>query len=188
MTTYAFRDERGDVVHTSPRLSMPTPAHALTPAALEAVESVRALGHQTRLTRRMAAIVTDHGNPRPKPYAGPSVTAAARSLVARAERAGFTVTLTELDAGCHVDGVHRARGVGFRAFWERGKTTGGSWHEKRERYTLIEDDRPVGVHKIARVGLAGKRAAGVERVHLKLIASPYGIPCSITEIERRIDA
>ena len=53
---------------------------------------------------------------------------------------------------------------------------------------MIEDERPVGVNKLTLTGLANRRAAGIGRTHLKLVASPRGVVVSTKEIERRISA
>lgn len=165
----------------------PAPAHTLTPGAEAAVESVRRLGHERRAERVISSLVTDVGNPHVTPYDGP-VPAAAKRVGALAERHGFTITLHKTRAGVSLHGVNRVRGVGFAAHWAYGKTTGGSWHEKRERYAVIEDARPIGIDEKARVGKKGFRSPGMGTQRLKLVASPRGIPCNITEIERRISA
>src|SRR5688572_23067261 len=74
MSTYAFRDAAGNVTLLAPHLSRPRPVHALTPDALEAVESVRRLGRETRLRREAARLVTDAGQTlRVEPYLVPEM-------------------------------------------------------------------------------------------------------------------
>lgn len=168
-------------------LALPTPAHALTEAAEEARETMRRQARARRLERTVSSLVTEHGHTR-EPDRGPVPKAAlATAKLARAH--GFDVIERETLTGYAVEGAHEERRVGFRAYWSDGKTDGGTWHELGpDRYTLIDDTRPIGKDKVALVGLKGKRAPGVERVHLKLIATRRGIPFGITEIERRIRA
>lgn len=186
MSTYAFRDAGGDLVLNVPEFGKPVPAHAQTPGALMAVEAVRMTGRAKRTALADAEIVTDHGHPAVIPFDGEAVPRAARALVALAEAAGMRTNVVELADRCTVEGIDRARGVAFRAYWTRGRTAGGSWHERAYRYTLIDDTRPVGVNKLTLTGLKGKRAAGVGTTRLSIIASPLGIPCNITELERKV--
>lgn len=211
MTTYAFRDGiGGDVVLLAPHLSPPRPAHALTPAAADAVETVRRIGRETRLQREAARLVTDAGaTPPVEPYLIPEirrwttkkgkrkseptgrmipgdvVTRNARNLQRDAEAAGFEVLLLEYRAGCRVEGIHRARRVGFTATWTRGRADGASWHEPW-KYAIAHDPRPVGVSARAGVALAGKRGAGLDALHLRIVASPLGLPISQAELRERI--
>jgi hypothetical protein len=185
--TYAFRDPSGDITSIAPDFGKPRPAHTLTPEAEAAVETMLRIGHARRAERLVSSLVTDVGNPPVTPYAGPIPTNAKRTG-ALAERHGFTVKMIRHATGVSLHAVNRKRGVGFAAHWIRGKTTGGTWHEKRERYVMIEDTRPVGVSETTRTGKAKHRAAGMGTQRLKLVASPRGIPCNITEIERRISA
>ena len=166
---------------------MPTPAHALTPAALEAVESMRRYGHERQRERAVALLVTKHGHKRAIPYDGPLVPAAARTTERKAKAAGFETTMHETAAGCSLHGVHRKRGVGFAAHWHRGKTSGGTWHERRETWKLVDiSSRPIGVDQRAKTTKVGCRHDANDKTRLVLTASPRGIPLGITEIERRI--
>ena len=168
-------------------LVKPIPAHALTEAAEEARQSIRRYGHRRRLEAQVSALVTEVGNPRAEPFDGDVVPAAAKRLEAKARAAGFQTVVVEQVAGCVVEGLDRERKVGFRAFWERGKAAGATWHSGgRDRFVLVHDTRPVGVNRISRTGLAGKRPAGVGAVHLKLTETPRGIPVSVTELQQRI--
>lgn len=209
MPSYAFRDAAGDLVLNVPEFVKPIPAHAQTPGALMAVEAVRAAGKAKRWALE-EDYVTDHGVPPVEPYERPEirrwttkkgkrksaptgvmlpadpVTAGARALLVLAEERGFVAQIIALADRCTVEGYDAAAGVAFRAYWRRGSADGGSWHERAYRYTLVSDSRPVGVHKTAYVGLAGKRPAGVGTTRLSIIGSPMGIPCNITEITRRV--
>lgn len=210
MATYAFRDAAGDLVLNAPEFAKPTPAHAQTPGALQAVEAVRAAGRLKRSKLDDAEIVIDLGRPPVEPFMMPEtvtritkkgkrkveqtgrmiprdpVTASARRLIAHAEAAGMRTNVIALSDRCTVEAIDAARGIAFRAFWTRGAAKGGTWHERSYRYTLVADSRPVGVDKNKRTGLKGKRAAGVGETHLAIVASPVGVPCNITEIERRV--
>lgn len=194
MTTYAFREGiGGDVVLLLPHLSPPRPLHALTPTALDAVETVRRVGRETRLQREADRLVTDAGKTPPvAPYVDADVrpldvvTRNARNLQRIAEAAGFEVKLLKYRAGCRVEGLHRERRVGFTATWTRGRADGASWHEPW-RYGIVEDRRPVGVSAVSRTALAGKRGAGLDAVHLTVLASPLGLPIAHAELKGRIE-
>lgn len=168
-------------------LAMPIPSHALTPGAEAAREAMRRYGYERRLEREVASIVTDVGNPKRVPFLGAKVPAAAKRFAEKARAAGFEVLVLELDDGCRVEGIDRKRRLGFRAYWLRGKAAGGTWHSGgRDVYRLVEDRRPVGVNKLTRTALAGKRGAGMGTTRLKLVESPRGIPYNLTDLERRI--
>lgn len=168
-------------------LAMPTPIHALTDAAEEARESMRRYGHERRLERVVSSLVTKHGHERAEPYAGPLVPAAAKRTRAKADAAGFETTMHETPAGCSLHGVHRERDAGFAAHWHRGKTTGGTWHERREAWKLVDiSDRPIGVDAKTKLTKAKHRHDVNDRTRLVLVSSPRGIGLGITEIERRI--
>lgn len=164
----------------------PTPIHALTPEAAAAVESVARAGYESRMRRTLEGLVTEHDNPHVKPYAGAVVTVSAKRLVALAESKGFDVRVIERETGCTVEAMNVAEEVGFRARWERGKADDGSWHHVRDRYVLVTDDREPGVNATTKTGIKGKRPPGLGAVHLKLVESRTGLPCNITEIEKRV--
>lgn len=167
-------------------IAKPTPAHALTDAAEEARESMRRLGHERRRERIVASLVTEHGHKRVIPYDGP-IPAAARTTERKAKAAGFETTMHVTVAGCSLHGVHRKRGVGFAAHWLRGKTSGGTWHEKRETWKLVDiSSRPIGVDARAKTTKVGCRHDANDRTRLVLVSSPRGVSLGITEIERRI--
>lgn len=167
------------------RLAMPTPMHALAPAAVEAVESMRLDGHARKVERRVSSLVTTHGHQRVKPHNAPP-SAGYRTVKRLAEAKGFTVTEYRSATGHALQGV---RGdVGFRAYWHWGKTAGATWHEREARWTLVDDPRPVKVNATARVGLKGYRAAGIGHVHLHLLAAPWGMSINVTELEARLEA
>lgn len=185
MSTYAFRDKAGDITSLAPDFARPRAAHTLTDAAAEAVEAVRRHGHARRAELVVSSLITNVGNPRVTPYDGP-IPAAAKRIGALAERHGFTVTLHVTRGGHSLVGVDKARGRGFALHWRAGKTAGGTWHEKRERYVIAPDPRPIVMHKTDHVGLKGKRSTGMSDTRLVLVASPRGIPYNVTEIEKRI--
>ena len=166
-------------------LARPRPLHALTPAAEEARESMRRLAIRQRLDGEVAQIVTDVGRPR---YDGDPVTASARSLLAAAGANGWRTHLEVGSDFCSVHGAHSGgERVGFTATWRQGRADSARWRSPW-RYELIHDERPVGVAKITRTGLSGKRAAGVDVEHLAIVASPWGVPISFAELKRRIAA
>lgn len=169
------------------RLAMPTPAHALTPAALAAVDAVRASGHAKRLDAAVSSLATEHGHVGVIPYDGPRVPAAAKKILEHAEAKGMRAHILETSTGCVVEAIDVTRGVAFRAYWERGRTTGAAWHEAQDRYRLVDDPRPVGVNAKTKTGLARKRCAGMDRIHLTMTAARAGMPCNVTEIERRLE-
>ena len=189
MATYAFRTPSGDLIRTS-KLGKPTPAHALTPAALEAVESMRRLGHERRLRASVARLVTDHGNPRPEPYDGVRITTAARGLAKMADAAGFETIIVDTRTGCRVEGLHRERRVGFRAYWDRGASKGATWHSGgHDRWKLIDiSDRPIGVDAKTKLTKAGHRHDENDTTRLVLVESPRGVRVNVTDLKRRIKA
>lgn len=168
-------------------LAMPTPAHALTDAAEEARESMRRYGHEKRLARVVSSLVTEHGHKRVIPYDG-GIPRAALATKRKAEAAGFAVELIEYATGCVVQGIHAKRRVGFRAFWERGKTAGGTWHSGgRDRWKLVDiSSRPIGVDSRTKTTKAKHRHDENDRTRLVLVESPRGVSAGITEIERRM--
>lgn len=164
-------------------VAMPTPRHALDPGAIEAVEMHRSLGYAKTVDRIMSRLVTRHGRPRIRVHDAPPSAGYAR-VKRLAEENGWKVTEYRSLTGHALQG--RRGDLGFRAYWQWGKTTGASWHEREARWTLVADDRPVKMDKVARVGLKGYRSAGVGTTHLKLIATPDGLPINVTELEKRI--
>lgn len=185
MTTYAFRDERGDVTMLAPEFGRPIPVHAQQPSALAAVEAHKRIALERDAVRRMDEIVTDHGRPALVPYDGDVVTSTARGVVKLAEANGFEVKLFRFPDSCRVEGLHRGRRVIFRATWTRGEADGAAWAEPW-RYGLVSDTRPVGVNKKTRTSLAKKRAAGIGTTRLTILASPYGLPINHTTLKERI--
>jgi hypothetical protein len=168
-------------------LARPIPAHALTPAALAAVEAHRRMAWRDRLEREVASLVTDHGRPRRLPYDGDPVTARAKSVLKKAQAAGFRTNLVVLSDRCAVEGWRED--AAFRATWVRGKTDGATWHEPRDRYEYIDDPRPEPKKaENTKLSLAGRRPVGCPKVHLVLVASRRGFPINVTELEKRISA
>lgn len=185
MTTYAFRDERGDTVKLAPEFGRPIPVHALEPSSLAAVEAHRRYAANLALDKELAKLVTDHGVPKVEPYEKDVVTANAAKLAVTAHAAGFEVVTFAFRDACRVEGLHRERRVGFRATWTRGRADGAAWLEPW-RYGLIEDRRPIGVNAKTRTGLARKRAAGIGTTRLTLLGSPYGLPITHATLNERI--
>lgn len=168
-------------------IAMPIPVHALTPGAEEARESMRRIGAEKRVERQMSKLVTVRGHARIEPYDGPVIPTAARSTMRHAESHGFETTMIPTAVGCSLHGIHRERGVGFAAHWHRGKTSGGTWHERDVRWSLVDiSSRPIGVDAKTKLTKAKHRHDAGDRTRLVLVAAPYGVPCNITEIEKRI--
>ena len=169
------------------QLAKPTPSHAFTPAALEAVESMRRLGYERRLDVVVRSLVTDHGNPRRVVYSG-GVPAAAKRVEKAASAAGFETMTREDGETTIVEGLHRGRRAGFRAYWKRGRTAGGTWHSGgRDTWRLVDiSDRPIGVDARAKTTRVGCRHDESDRTRLVLVESPRGVPYSITELTERI--
>lgn len=165
-------------------LAMPTPPHTLTPGAQAAVERMREAAHERRLDRVVASLVTLHGHARIVPY-----DAAAPAALVRVERLavahGWSVKRYRSITGHALQG--RKGDLGFRASWQHGKTTGASWHERTPRWSLVRDDRPVKVNKLARTALEGGRGAGLGEIHLKLLGAPWGMPLNVTTLEARLN-
>jgi hypothetical protein len=200
MSSYAFDGMLGI------EFARPVPLHALQPSALAAVEAHRRVAHETKAQRVLDDLVTDHGRPHVEPYLIPEIrvtkkgkrkptgamipgdpmTTAARRLVADAEASGFRVRVVEQDDRVLVQG--QCGTVGFIASWIRGRAHKASWHEATMRFAMIEDERPVGVAKLTRTGLARHRAAGVDRLHLRIIASPDGVPIPFAELSAKVRA
>ena len=185
MSSYAYRGEPFTPGTFGIEFAKPLPVHTMTPGALAAVEAVRAAG---RAKRASGELVASHGRPPYVPYDRDPVPKAARDLLELAESLGFETNLIALNDRCTVEGIDRRAGVAFRAFWVRGRTNGGTWHERRERYAIIRDDRPVGVAALTRTGLKGKRPAGVGTTRLSLVASRLGMPYTITDLQRKVEA
>lgn len=178
-------------------LAMPLPLHTLTPGAREAVEGHKALAAERRVHRmvhgwidgrgvQQGGLVTKHGRPRTEVWEGDPVTRNARSLLALAEERGFTAQMLVVGAQCVVEGYRlQPERMGFRASWLKGSAGGFAWCAPW-RYELVRDERPVGVDKIAHTGKVGYRSPGVDVEHLALVASPWGIKVSYTELVRRV--
>lgn len=167
-------------------LGVPTPIHAQTEAAELAREAVRRDGWQRRLEREAAALVVDHGRPHIEPWPGEVVPRNARTLIETAKAKGWRVNLIEQPDRCTVEGV---RGFeGFRATWVRGRASSASWHEPG-RYAVLEDVRPAPkLNEKTRTSIANRRPVGTSRVRLTMLASPGGMPISITELTKRVSA
>lgn len=187
----------------------PHPVHTQTPGALEAVEAMVAAGVEKRAARAADTIVTEHGVKPTEPHLVPEyrttkkgkrkptgrmvpadvVTANAKRLVAAAERVGMRVNVIELADRCTVEGIHTAKGVAFRATWVRGRATGATWHERTPRYGFVDDPRPLAKKsELTKTSNAGGRPIGVDRVHLKILASPAGVAISQAELISRVSA
>lgn len=164
-------------------LAMPTPRHALTEPAEQAIAAHRRVAGATRLEAELERLVTDVG--RPREWHGEKVPRNATAIVAEAEAAGFETKTLVFPDGCRVEGLHRERRVGFRATFTKGRAASASWHEPY-RYTLVRDDRPVKVNALTRTGLKGYRSAGVGETRLALLASPHGLRITHTELRERI--
>lgn len=130
------------------------------------------------------AVVTDVG--RPAAYGKDPVTKAARDLIALAEAHGFECELRTREDRCGVQGIRRRDRVAFRAYWVRGRTIGGSWHEPW-RWTLAPDPRPIKVDATARTGLKNHRSEGMGETRLVNLGSPYGVGVLIGELTKRIE-
>lgn len=183
MVSYAFGGEPFAPGALGLDFARPIPVHAQTDGALMAVEAVRRAG---RAKRAAGEIATDVGRPAFVPYDRDPVPTAARAFLKLAEAHGFEAQLLTLADRCTVEGIDRRAGVAFRAFWIRGRTNGGTWHERRERYAIVSDNRAVGVNKNTKTGLAKHRAAGVGTTRLALVASRLGTAHGITELERKV--
>lgn len=170
------------------RVNLPSPAHTLTDGAEEARQSLRRLGREARLRKRLSAVVTQHGNPGGIPYAGALVNASARGLASLAGTCGFKVVTRETATGCVVAGLHVVRRVGFRAYWSRGTVRGATWHSGgRDHWTLIDiTDRPIGVDAVAKTTKAKHRHDEQDRTRLVLVESPRGVHINVTELRKRI--
>lgn len=182
-------------------IAMPIPLHAQTEAARAAVDAHRRIGQERILERevhgwvdgrgdRRGGLVTKHGNPPASAWEGEPVTRNARALLADAEASGFTAHLLVDGDRCIVEGYRlRPEQIGFRATWVRGSAAGGgfAWCTPW-RYEVQDDDRPVGVDSIARTGKVGYRSPGMDRRHLRLVGSPWGLKVAYTELVRRVRA
>jgi hypothetical protein len=129
-------------------------------------------------------IETDVGNP--SPFRGDVVTPGARSLLELGQAHGFECQIVTLPDRCEVQGIDRARRIGFRAVWVRRRTIGGLWYAPT-RFEYEEDVRPFGVDKTALVALKGKRhPRGATPYRLRQRESPLGMPVNVTELERKV--
>lgn len=113
------------------------------------------------------------------------VTAAARRLLADAEKRGWKTNLVTLADRCSVEGVRGTEA--FRAVWVRGAADGGYWHERDYRYEYVEDTRPEPrLNQKLKVSLANRRPVGVSKTHLKIVGSPMGISIGITALVKKV--
>ena len=160
---------------------MPIPVHTQIAQAQRALD-VAGPRRVLSVAEVVAGLVTDHDLPRY--YRGP-VPMNARKLVALAEAAGFETKTLAHRTGHRVEGYHADRALGFTATWERGRAKGATWNTPW-RYGVVEDRRPVGVNKLTRTGLAGKRAAGMGTTRLAILGSPWGVPLTHSELTSRL--
>ena len=186
MSSYAFGGEGLAPGTFGLEFAKPIPVHAQTPGALAAVEAVKRAGKEKRDKLVEDAIVTDLGRPPFNPYDRDPVPKAAHDLLALAEAHGFEAHVIALNDRCTVEGIDRGGGVAFRAYWIRGRTNGGTWHEARERYEIVADHRPIKVDANKRTGLKGYRSAGVGETRLALVASRLGTAHNITELTEKV--
>jgi hypothetical protein len=136
----------------APHLGRPVERHKLTPAAEAARRAVA-----DRRANARAELVTEHR----RPVAPGPIPANAQRLADIAKAAGFEVGLSHgewaLDEGTvnerfvpsvKVQGIDRARGVGFVGIWVSGKAKSGLWYDGRAQAgTRLPDD--VGVTAVA---------------------------------------
>ena len=162
-------------------LAMPTPAHAQI-AQAQRERDRNATPRAPDVAELVANLVADHGLPRY--YRGP-VPRNARGLVALAESAGFEAKILEHRTGCRVEGYNAGRRLGFTATWERGRAKGATWNTPW-RYGIVDDRRPVGVNKLTRTALAGKRGAGMGTTRLAILGSPRGLAITHSELTTRL--
>lgn len=208
MVSYAFGGEQWQPGASGLEFAKPIPVHAQTRAALQAVEAVRRHGVERRLERELDRLVTDVGNPGTEPYLvteyrvtrkgkrkptgrlvpGEPVTRNARALLALAESKGLEAHIVTSGAHCLVEGISRAGGYAFRATWRAGRATSATWHEREYRYGMMTDTRPEGVSATSRVALAGKRGAGLGRLHLTILASPLGVSLTQAALIEKVKA
>ena len=169
------------------RLTMPTPVHAQTEAAEDARRAIRRDAWRKRIAREAAELVVDHGRPHREPWPGEVVPRNAHALVKTAEAKGWKVTIDRRPDRCHIIGI-RGR-EGFRATWVRGRADSASWHEASFRYGIIEDTRPEPKQNAkTKTSLANRRPVGTSRVRLTMLASPGGMPLSVTALVAKVNA
>lgn len=161
-------------------LAIPTPIHAQIDRARRAAAPPPGA---PSIEDAVSSLVTTHE----RPYAG-GIPAAARTLERQAQAAGFETVLRESDVGCVLEGLHRGRRVGFRAYWLRGKTDGATWHSGgRDRYKLVDiSSRPIGVDAKTKLTKARHRHDENDRTRLVLVESPRGVGLNVTELKKRI--
>lgn len=147
-------------------------------------EHMRRVRHRKAAERAIADLVTAH----PVPWFGEPVTAASRTLDRLAVSKGMTTRLSVGFESCMLEGRVGEQRLGFRAVWRRGKADFAMWHEPEAVWMMVHDPRPVGVSKLARVALAGKRGAGLNEHHLKQVAGPNGVLVSFAELSARVRA
>lgn len=179
--------------------AMPIPLHAQSDGALAAVATVRRLGAERTLERmvngwedgrgeRVGGLVTKHGRPRASTWEGDPVSRNARSILADALAGGFTAHMLVVGDQCVVEGYRLdPEKIGFRASWLRGGAAGFAWCTPW-RYELVEDQRPIGIDQKAKTGKVGFRGAGMGTTRLGIVGSPWGLPVSWAELQRRVRA
>jgi hypothetical protein len=113
------------------------------------------------------------------------VPASAKTLAALATLRGFEVSSAMTERGAFVlEGSHRAKRLGFRAYWVDGHTTGATWHENRVAYESVAAPRE------AMHGAGSARAmlptGYVDGMRAKLIASPFGVWVGVSAVSARL--
>jgi hypothetical protein len=136
----------------APHLGRPVERHKLTPAAEAARRAVA-----DRRANARAELVTEHR----RPVAPGPIPANAQRLADIAKAAGFEVRALHGEwalyagqsnerrvASVKVEGIDRARRVGFVAIWAAGSAKLGLWYDGRAQAgTRLPDD--VGVTEVA---------------------------------------
>lgn len=113
------------------------------------------------------------------------VPTSAATLARNARAAGFEVECAFTEAERYVvEGIHRGRRVGFRAYWLDGRASAASWHEARVEYR----DVPAPVTKLQGAGKdrAVRPTGYVDGTRLEAVASPLGVWVGITELNKRL--
>jgi hypothetical protein len=167
-----------------PPLWVTTDSSEYARTAVSRVAAARHLAEAAALAKAEGGLVASH----PAQYVGDPITAGARALARLSESKGLRTQIIAGLFSCTVEGIDVARGIGFRMTWTRGRAdSSGTWHEARVRYDYVLDERPVGVHKTAYVGLAGHRPAGMPALHLTIVATPAGVPLNLTALKAKLN-